>query len=600
MPVPYTFGSATSSIPLSQLDNNFATAITLGNTAIQLGNTVTTLNNMTLANVTISSGSANVTANVTYGNANAVVYTSGSNVGVTSTALTFDGTSFVVGNSTFPDGRIRLKQASDASKQKGLLIEAFADDSLLAIGYDGSAFTFNPTYNTTGAYKPMAWWVSGSEQMRLTSTGLGIGTSSPATKLTVSGSSAIITADGTTNTGARGLDFVYSGQSYGSLLNYAFTGETALTAGYVGSSGYFLTFKTEGVERMRLDSSGNLGLGVTPSAWSSQAKAIQIGAYAGFYQNASGLTAASFNSFQNTSNTDTYRVSANPATKYELGGGHAWYVAPSGTSGNPITFTQAMTLDASSNLQLGTTTAKTTIWSGSGNGMTIGGASAPGLAVWDTSDASYIGYIYQANADTAIGNNATGNLTFATGNTERARIDSSGQLLIGVTSLPSAGSGGAGFRADSNGRRNLYLSTSSTSNNGLIYFSNPNGEVGSITVSGSATAYNTSSDYRLKNITSALTGYKERLMSLQPKQGTWKADGSEFRGFLAHEFAEPYSASVTGEKDAVDADNKPIMQAMQASSSEVMADLVALVQEQQAIIESMRTEIDALKAKVGA
>lgn len=57
MAVPYTFASATSAIPLSQLDSNFATAITLGNTAIQLGNTVTTLNNMTLANVTISSGS---------------------------------------------------------------------------------------------------------------------------------------------------------------------------------------------------------------------------------------------------------------------------------------------------------------------------------------------------------------------------------------------------------------------------------------------------------------------------------------------------------------------------------------------------------------
>lgn len=55
MPVPYTFGSATSAIPLSQLDTNFATTITLGNTAIQLGNTVTTLNNMTFANVTISS-----------------------------------------------------------------------------------------------------------------------------------------------------------------------------------------------------------------------------------------------------------------------------------------------------------------------------------------------------------------------------------------------------------------------------------------------------------------------------------------------------------------------------------------------------------------
>jgi len=75
MPVPNTFASATTSIPLSQLDANFATAITLGNTAIQLGNTVTTLNNMTLANVTISSGSigANV-ANATADSTNVVGY----------------------------------------------------------------------------------------------------------------------------------------------------------------------------------------------------------------------------------------------------------------------------------------------------------------------------------------------------------------------------------------------------------------------------------------------------------------------------------------------------------------------------------------------
>lgn len=62
MPVPYTFGTATSAIPLSQLDSNFSTAITIGNTAVQLGNTVTTLNNMTLANVTISSVSGPVSA----------------------------------------------------------------------------------------------------------------------------------------------------------------------------------------------------------------------------------------------------------------------------------------------------------------------------------------------------------------------------------------------------------------------------------------------------------------------------------------------------------------------------------------------------------
>jgi len=62
MPVPNTFANATTTIPLSNLDNNFATPITIGNTAIQLGNTVTTLNNMTLANVTISSVSTPLTA----------------------------------------------------------------------------------------------------------------------------------------------------------------------------------------------------------------------------------------------------------------------------------------------------------------------------------------------------------------------------------------------------------------------------------------------------------------------------------------------------------------------------------------------------------
>jgi hypothetical protein len=103
--------------------------------------------------------------------------------------------------------------------------------------------------------------------------------------------------------------------------------------------------------------------------------------------------------------------------------------------------------------------------------------------------------------------------------------------------------------------------------------------IGSVTSNTTSVSYNTSSDYRLKDIEGSVVGYKERLMSLQPKQGTWKLDGSNFRGFLAHEFAVPYCGSVAGEKDAVDADGKPVMQAMQASTPEVMADLVALIQE---------------------
>lgn len=90
MAVPYTFGSATSAIPLSQLDSNFATTITLGNTAIQLGNTVTTLNNMTLANVTISSVASAFPNN----------YLANSSVTLGNTALTLGSTVTSIGNLT--------------------------------------------------------------------------------------------------------------------------------------------------------------------------------------------------------------------------------------------------------------------------------------------------------------------------------------------------------------------------------------------------------------------------------------------------------------------------------------------------------------------
>ena len=90
MAVPYTFGSATASIPLSQLDSNFATTITLGNTAIQLGNTVTTLNNMTYANVTISSVATTFPNN----------FLSNSTVTLGNATLTLGGTTSAVGNLT--------------------------------------------------------------------------------------------------------------------------------------------------------------------------------------------------------------------------------------------------------------------------------------------------------------------------------------------------------------------------------------------------------------------------------------------------------------------------------------------------------------------
>jgi hypothetical protein len=94
MPVPNTFANATTSIPLSQLDNNFATPITIGNTAVQLGNTVTTLNNMTLPNVTISSVASTFPNN----------YLANSTATLGNTTITLGGTTTSVGNLTLTNG----------------------------------------------------------------------------------------------------------------------------------------------------------------------------------------------------------------------------------------------------------------------------------------------------------------------------------------------------------------------------------------------------------------------------------------------------------------------------------------------------------------
>ena len=83
---------------------------------------------------------------------------------------------------------------------------------------------------------------------------------------------------------------------------------------------------------------------------------------------------------------------------------------------------------------------------------------------------------------------------------------------------------------------------------------------------------------RLKNVIGSVTGQGERLDALKPVDYTWKDGGQQARGFLAHEFQEIYGNSVTGQKDAVDDNGNPIYQAMQASTPEVIADLVAEIQ----------------------
>jgi hypothetical protein len=188
--------------------------------------------------------------------------------------------------------------------------------------------------------------------MRLTSTGLGIGTSSPGAKLDVRGNLNL--GDGTSNsniTNTVDTAFMLISGGTSTQNNIRLYGPSHPTLANVQ------TFITNGSERMRLDSSGNLGLGVTPSAWDTTIfRTAQIGTGAGSVSlsgRADGgkdLVLGS-NLYYGTGN---FRyVGSGTATMYRMDGAtHSWSYATSGTAGNIISFTTALTLNTNGALVL--------------------------------------------------------------------------------------------------------------------------------------------------------------------------------------------------------------------------------------------------------
>ena len=199
--------------------------------------------------------------------------------------------------------------------------------------------------------------------------------------------------------------------------------------------------------------------------------------------------------------------------------------------------------------------------------------------------------IYSTNTNSGAGGGA---LAFFDGTAYRAIIDSSGNLLVGETAVDSSGGFAVVPSTSASGAPAiLAFNKGNSASETCLRFKFQGTQVGSIAYSNTATTYATSSDYRLKEAITPMTGALAKVALLKPCTYKWKVDGSDGQGFIAHELAEVEAGCVTGEKDAVDADGNPQYQGIDTSF--LVATLTAAIQEQQTLITALTARITALE-----
>jgi len=359
---------------------------------------------------------------------------------------------------------------------------------------DGGGITLRGTTDKTFNWLDATDSWTSSEHIRLnadknlilTDGSVGIGTSSPSVKLQVEGSanSAALTLLRLNNSGTTG-----GGPGIASRISFT-AGATAL--GYIQGCNFAsgvagLQFSGDGsTAQATFDSSGNLGLGVTPSAWGSAYKAFQLGAGAYLLGGTSipHLSAIAANSFFNASNQFTYITTGTSSMYRQLSGAHTWFSFPSGAGGTQITsIDPKMTLDASGNLGVGTSSPSVN--------FVVNGASGVVMQLENSSDTNRGGRLIatgSAGSGTfAVNTTSSGYaLTFGIDSNEKGRFSTDGTFRVkgagtaGTTdSVQFSGSAPASaLLLDSSG--NLGIGTSSPAAKLDV--------VGNATVSGSITS----------------------------------------------------------------------------------------------------------------
>ena len=372
------------------------------------------------------------------------------------------------------------------------------------------------------------------------------------------------TSNGSLTLGGSGGSYgvtIYNGTNSGGLYFASALSGGGRHAGsitYNGTSNAMLFETNSNGTVATLDTSGNLGLGVTPSAWRTATKGFQIGANGSIWANTgNNAIAITSNSYVNSSGNDAYITSSFASEYLQFNGTHAWNVAPSGTANTAITFTQAMTLDNSGYLYLGTTT-------NAGNFIfnAVQTNSTNGILVKANEAIAGSGNMLSLNSNTS--NNYT--LAFGISDTNNYTY---------LTSLKQ-GTGASGqMRFYSYTTLNGYYNTSG------------NWYKGDNTISWSIT-----SDVRIKeNIVDVANGL-DIIKALRPVEFDYKKNKKHEIGFIAQEYeqvlpSQVYEDTATEEDAQYVEDGK-----VKVISQNLTPYLVKAIQE-------LSAEVNALKAKLG-
>lgn len=340
-----------------------------------------------------------------------------------------------------------------------------------------------------------------------------------------------------------------------------------------------LAFTAANTESMRIDSSGNVGIGTN-----SPLNKLHI---SGATNSASGI------SIQSTG------ASGRRFTMYsDSAGGLVWY-DDSGSA-------ERMRIDTSGNVGIGTSSPDSLLHLQSASNFYI-------HLLKTSSNDGYIRNIGTMDIAAASGGSSGQCITFSTGAnyaglTTRAMIDGTGVAMfrnIGSTAPWDQNTAGQGaytwlghptYTLGACNQNNIVAILNRYQGVGVVVeIKNGTTVTGSISHNGTNAAFNTSSDYRLKQNVQPMVGALTKIAQLKPVTYKWKADNSDGEGFIAHELAEVFPGAVTGEKDALKEDGSIDPQGIDTSF--LIATLTAAIQELKAIVDAQAVEIAALKAK---